>query len=312
MASFTRSVDLVFKTLIFNKFADVLGIDKSGTTEENINKGVVQCPSEIALRTIAEKRGETFLEFINFWRMSTSPSWKRQRTPVARRGIYTNISDDKVNTVHIKAMPIDLNYNMWFWSKDLDKIYQCIEKYILWQQDNPNLTIKYDDMYTLELDLHFGDVVDESPISDLYTRGMLFAYKFPIKVDAWVFEGIDYKTIKKISLVCYDGTDVSDYSEIIVEDSNQDEELEKTLRMFRKNLYGVVEYNLVSNAIVISGDFTDDFSLDDVIFVENSTSSNGSYTIESVSLVNGDTQLVVKEVLVDSVVKGNIYKNEED
>ena len=115
MASFTRSIDTALKVLLFDKFADILGIDKSGTTAQNINKGVVQIPVEIAMRELAEKRGETFLEFINFWRVGTSPSMSRQRTPAARRGLYVaNTDDDKSGTIHIKAMPIDLNYNIWF------------------------------------------------------------------------------------------------------------------------------------------------------------------------------------------------------
>jgi len=311
MASFTRSIDVAFKTLLFNKFADLLGIDKSGLQEENINKGVVQCPPEIALREVAEKRGQVFLEFINFWRMRTSPSWERQRTSVARRGFYVDEADEsRSSTLHVKAMPIDLEYNVWFWSKNLDKIYECVEKYIFWQQDNPNLTLKYDNQYTLEFDLHFGEVVDESPIEEKYSKGTLFIYKFPIQVDAWVFEETSYKTIKKIELALYDKDDVVNYAEVLVNDSYYDDELAKALRMFRSDLYGIDSYDLVSNAIVIPGDFTEDFSAGEVIFVENSSSSDGSYTVESVSLEEGNTKLVVSESLVDSIVKGNIYKKE--
>jgi len=313
MASFTRSIDLSLKTFLFTKFADILGIDKSGAEADNINQGIVQCPKEIALRELAEKRGEIFLTFGNFWRTRTSPSWERQRTPVARRGLYSNVSDSsKTSTVHIKAMPIDLEYSVWFWSKDLDKIYQCIEEYIFWQQNNPNLILNYDDQYALELDLHFGEIIDQSTIDEKYTQGILYVYKFPITVDAWIFESVDYKTIKKIMLTCYDKDNVASYSEIVVEDSNQDTELEAALKMFRRDLYGVLDYDLDLNAIVVSGNFAADFSVGDKIFVENSTSSNGIYTVASASFADSCTKVVVTETLVDSAIKGNIYKNEDD
>jgi len=311
MASFTRTIDLAFKTLLFTKFSDILGIDKSGGTTQNINKGVVQCSKDIALRELAEKRGEDFLSFINFWRMATSPSWKRQRTSVARSGIYiVDADNDKTDTVHLKAMPVDLKYNVWFWSKDLDKVYQCIEKYIFWQQDNPNLTLKYDDKYELELDLHFGEIVDESSIDEKYTSGMLFVYKLPIKMDAWLFEGFSDKTIKKIILTCYDKDEVTNYSEIVVEDSNQDTELEAALRMFRRNLYGILEIRSSLNTIILAGNSVSDFSVADRVFWENSTSSNGIYTVKSSSLEGINTKLKFEEPVLDSVLKGNIYKEE--
>jgi len=309
-SSFTKIIDNSLKTLLFTKFATILGIDQSGTVVDNINKGIVQCPQEIALREIAEKRGETFLEFINFWRMGTSPSWSRQRTSTARRGFYVaTTDDDKTETIHLKAMPVDLNYNVWFWSKDLDKVYQCIEKYIFWQQDNPNLILSYDDTYSLELDLHFGEIVDESTIDEKYTSGMLFIYKLPIKVDAWIFEGINYSTIKKIALRCYDKDEVTDYTEIVVEDSNQNTELEAALRMFRKNLYGILEVDSASKKIIIPGNFASDFSVSDRIVWENSTDNDEVYTIVSASDVDENTEIVVSETIVSDIADGNIYKN---
>lgn len=310
MDSFSRSIDLALKTLLFSKFADVLGIDKSGSTVQNINKGVVQCPQSIALREIAEKRGETFLEFINFWRMTTSPSWSRQRTPVARRGFYAATDDeDKTDTKHIKAMPVDLNYNVWFWSKDLDKVYQCIEEYVFWQQNDPNLILNYDNKYQLELDLHFGEIVDESSIEEKYTTGILFIYKLPIKIDGWIFKGVSYKTIKKIIFTGYDKDDVTNCLEIVVEDTDQNTELEAALRMFRRNLYGILEIELPST-IVIPGNFADNFSVGDKIIWENSTSNDGIYTVVSATDVSNNTKIVVAETIASSVANGDIYKRE--
>jgi len=309
-SSFTRTIDNTLKTLLYQRFASILGIDtQSSSQEDNINKGIVQVPREVALRAIAEKRGENFLEFINFWRVGTGPSWNRQRTVVARRGLWVGESDDKLTTVHVKAHPIDLNYNIWFWSKDLDKVYQVIEEYIFWQQDNPKISILYDNKWELTPDLHFGEIVDESTVPEQYERGLIFVFKMPIKIDGWVLKGLSFDTITKIIVKVYDKDDVSDYTEIVVEDSNQDTELEAALRMFSRSLYAIYSVDLDNNIIILSDNRNNDFEKDDKIFIENSTLNNGVYTISNVGFLNGRTALTLVESLVDDAgILGNLYK----
>lgn len=315
--SFTRGIDLALKTLLYLRFRSVLGIDMSGSDEDNINEGVVQCPREVAQRMVAEKRGENFLEFINFWRVGTSPSWDRQRTPVARRGMWLAHTDgNKTDTVHVRAVPVDLNYNVWFWSKDLDKIYQCIEEYLFWQQDDPNLKLKYNDKYEIEPDLHFGEIVDESTVDEMYDKGLIYTFKMPIKIDAWILKGETLKTITKLVLTFYDKDDVTDYSEIVVEDSDQATELEALLRMFRKKLYAILDIDLDSNSIIIPENRVSDFSIGEDIFVDNSTADNRGYTnnrrytVAEVSLVDTNTKIKVVEELKSDIADGNIYKGE--
>jgi len=310
--SFTKGIDLALKTLLYHRFGSVLGIDTQSSSEEgNINEGIVQAPKEVALRAVSEKRGEDFLEFINFWRMSTSPSWSRQRTPVARRGLWlANTDNNKTDTTHVKAVPADLNYNVWFWSKSLDKVYQCIEEYMFWQHDDPNLKLKYNDLYEIEPDLHFGEIVDESTVDDMYSRGLIFTFKMPIKIDAWILKGLSFKTINKIVLTMYDKDSVTDYSEIVVEDSYQDVELEAFLRMFRKKLYAILGIDLENNSIIIPNDRVSDFTIGETIFVRNSTANNGMYTVVSTSFVDPNTEVKVLEPLVDDTANGNIYKGE--
>lgn len=308
--SFTKGIDLALKALLYSRFGSVLGIDTQSSIDvDNINKGVVQVPKEVALRVVAEKRGENFLEFINFWRMGTSPSWSRQRTPVARRGMWlADTNDDKTDTVHVKAVPVDLNYNIWFWSKDLDKVYQCIEQYLFWQQDDPNLKLKYNNKYEIEPDLHFGEIVDESTVDEMYDKGLIYTFKMPIKIDAWILRGLSFKTISKLVLTFYDKDSITNYSEIVVEDSDQDTDLEALLRMFRKNLYSILSINLADNAIITPYQRTGDFSVGEVIFVENSTANNGRYTVAGISFGDTNTKIKVVESLVDDTADGNIHK----
>jgi hypothetical protein len=297
------------KTLLFSKFATLLGVDESGSAVDNINKGIVQCPQEIAMRELAEKRGETFLSFMNFWRTGISFSWDRQRTSVARRGFYVTIDDDKLETTQVKAVPVDIQYDVWLWSKDLDKIYQCIEKYMFWQQDNPNMSITYDSLYTLGLDLHFDEVVDESTVEEKYESGIMFVYRFPIKIDAWIFEDSNVAAINRIVLNLYDKDEVSDYLEIIVADSNQNTELQAALQMFRKKLYGILSVDSANKTIIVPGNFASDFSVSQSIIWENSTDNDEVYTIVSATDTNDTTVIVVAEEPVSDTADGNLVNN---
>lgn len=306
--SFLQSYDLAIKYALYNKFASILGIDtQSSTEEENINLGVIQFPKGVAQRISAEKRGQTYLEFINFWRTSASFSWERNRTPVSRRGMHLAISGD--DTVHVKAVPIDLNYSAWFWSKDLDKIYQVIEEYVFWQQDNPNVTLLYNDTYELTPDLHFGEIVDESTVDEQYEEGLIYVFRMPIKLDAWVLKGLSYKTVYKIRITIRDKDEITDYEEIMIEDSDQDTELEAALRFSRTGIYNIEEINLVSNSIGILGDFAEDFAVDQKIFIADSSDNNNIYTVVSASIVGDQTVVVVSEALVSAVADGIVSVN---
>lgn len=313
--SLTKGVDLALKLLLYTRFANILSIDAGTDSEEDkINKGIIQEPREIALRDVSEKREEDYLEFINFWRLGTSPSWDRQRTVAARRGIWLQYVDElKTKAINVKAQPVDLTYNAWFWSKDLDKVYQCIERYIFWQQDYPkiDLTYEFDDdhSFTYSPDLHFGEIVDESTVSEKYERGVLFIYKMPIKVDAWVLDGEASRVITKMVVTFYDKDSVINYSEIVVDDSNQNVELESRLRLFRRKIYAILSYGLADNSVVVPNDRTSDFAIGDKLRIERSTSNDYVYTVTGISFVAGTTKIgLIGKSLVSCLENGNIYK----
>ena len=314
--SFLVSYDLAIKTVLYNKFASILGIDtQSSSTEENINLGVLQSPKEVAQRKVAEKRGETFLEFINFWRVGASFSWQRNRTPLSRRGMQVATGPGGLDSVHVKSVPIDLSYNAWFWSQDLDKMYQVIEDYVFWQQNNPNISLLYTDLndntYELTPDLHFGEIVDESTVAEQYSQGIIYTYRMPIKLDAWVLKGLSFKTIQKIVFTLRDKDEVTNYEEIIVEDSNQNTELEAVLRFSKEEVYGICEI-ILPNTIVILGNYAAEFIADQKIQIVDSTGNDDVYTVESSSFADEKTSIVVSETLADSTADGvvslkNIY-----
>ena len=307
MDSILYSYDFAIRAILYDRFATILGIDSQSSSEEaNINLGIFQIPRAAAPRIAAEKRGQTFLEFITFWRTGAAFSWKRNRTPISRRGLWV-ASDAEGNTIHVKGVPIDLTYDVWFWSKDIDKIYQIIERYVFWQQDNPNVSITYDDAYTLTPDLHFGEIVDESTIGEQFSEGITYVYRMPIQLDAWILESTSSKIIHKIRCTVRDKDEITDYPEIFLEDSNQDTELEAALRFSREAIYNI--YAILDNkTISIQGSFAADFVKDQKVKIVDSTDNDNIYTVDS-ALYIAETDLTVVtvvEALVSTTADGTV------
>jgi len=301
MASIGKEYDLGIKTLLYNRFKTILGVADLAQKH-----AIVQAPMEIALREMAERRQENFLDFISVWRTPFGPSWSRQRTPLARRGVWLD------QTTHVKAQPIDINYDVCFWSKDADKLYEAIEEYIFWQHDNPKITLTYLDTYEITPDLHFGDIVDESTYDEKYDTGIIFKFRMPIKVDGWILKSETVGIIEKIQLTVYDKDDLgsTDYESIVVEDSGQNTELEEALRFFRRNLYNIYSVDIDSNFILIEGNWTSELSSGDNIIVQGSTDNNGLYTVSAVVLEGEYTKVTLTEALTSTTADGVIYKAE--
>jgi hypothetical protein len=199
--SFLKVMDAAIKVALFNRFKTILGLT-------NVNDDVVQYPKEVAFRQVSEKRARAVVEFINVWRETSNFSWARQRTAVARREILLSYADPHTKTriISAKAIPADLGYRFWWWTKDYDKYNQVVESYSWWRQQNPNLGINFAESYPLELDLHFGEVVDESTVDTMFDQGLYFVGSAPINVDAWLVEGLSDFTVQSIIKSIYDDT----------------------------------------------------------------------------------------------------------
>ena len=238
--SFLQTIDIGLRGLLYTKFEDILGL-------EDINRGVLFRPKETALRHVSEKKGNTEIEFINVWRTRTAPNWKLMRSPVARRGMLTElINEGTTDIAVIKAVPAALEYNVWFWTKKLENLSLITERYLFWQHENPNLnldfTLSYDAIetsYPTELDLHFGELIDESTVDEEFDQGIIYRMRVPVKIDGWVFVATSLKRINKIVFTVYDGDDLQtddQYREVIVEDSNQNVELEIALKIGEREI----------------------------------------------------------------------------
>jgi hypothetical protein len=313
-SSVTYGYDAALKSLLYDRFADTIGISLLSSDKiENMNQGLFQCPFEIAQREASEKRSTNFLEFMHFYRMGMNPSWDRQRTVLAQRGLWALMDKDadKRLLTNIKAQPVDLLYSVWFWSKNWEKLNLCMEDYIFWQQENPKVEVSYDigdDKYPIAIrpDLHFGEIVDESTYPEKYEVGTKFIIRMPIKMDGWVFKSTTLKPIRKIRLTVYDKDDVTDYSEIIGPDPNTG--LEQALKFFRKSIYNIIAVSILDGKITVAGKYGIDFSVGEKIVIRDSTGNDGMYTVSIVSQGADSTVLVVEEPLYSSVVDGVIQK----
>lgn len=312
-SSVTYAYDVAARALAYTRFGALLGIDQLGSTDtDRINRGVVLCPKSIAQRYVAEKRGETFLEFMNVYRRSVRFSWARNRTVVSRRGLRYQKSDGSIAT--IKADPIDLDYDVWVWSNDLDKINLCVEEYLRWQHETPKIEITYESEFVMDPILQFSSVVDDSAIESLYDAGKIWVFRMPIHIDGWLPKdaGEQVGRANKIQLTLYDMDSITNYSEIIVPGSNQNTELESALRLFRGLLYGIAAVDVDAKTFTVYDNRTGDFSVGDSMLVKDSTDNDEQYTIVSVSYDSeaDRTILVVDESPVSSTADGYVYKVE--
>jgi hypothetical protein len=103
-----------------------------------------------------------------------------------------------------------------------------MEEYIFWQQENPQMSLMYNDLYEIEPDLHFGDTADESTIAEKYSRGIIFVYRVPIRIDGWIIKGKTFNIITSIKLTIYDKDGLE---EIVIEDFDKNIELADQLRL---------------------------------------------------------------------------------
>jgi hypothetical protein len=312
-SSVTYGYDVALKSLLYDRFADTIGINITSSKTDNMNQGLFQCPFEIAQREASEKRSTNFLEFMHFYRIGMNPSWDRQRTVLAQRGLWALMDKDadKRLLTNIKAQPVDLLYSVWFWSKSWEKLNLCMENYIFWQQENPKVVVSYDigdDKYPIAIrpDLHFGEIVDESTYPEKYEVGTKFIIRMPIKMDGWVFKSTTLKPIRKIRLTVYDKDNVTDYSEII--GPNPNTELEQALKFFRKSIYNIIAVSILDGKITVAGKYGIDFSVGEKIIIRDSTGNDGMYTVSIVSQGADSIVLTVVEELRSSIADGVIQK----
>lgn len=298
--------DTAIRSLLYQKFGSHLGLDTYQPTEEEcINKGVLIIPRELAQREVAEKRGDTSVDFISLWRMGESFDWSRNRTVVGRKGMEVFL--DQSRTMRIFAVPATLSYAFWVWTRSLDIINLCVEDYLFWQHRYPKLQLMLNDVFPLEYDLHFDGCFDENSLEGKYTVGPYFIRRFGLTVDSWIFQTEELKLIKKIQMTIFDSTNVENITNLYINDSNYDEELANAVQLLRSNFYAIDSITLSENSVSVVGNFTDDFTGGQKVRFCSSP-NNGEYTVVS-SLYDGEkTHVFLMEPLMSISPTGYLCK----
>lgn len=239
-----KSLDLAIKALLYARFGDLMDIDIESDETENIKNNIVRFPKSVALRTISEKRGRDFLDFISYWKTNAELDWSRQTSFFSRNGMTMTNANNQTYTV--KGVPVKMDYDIWFWSKDKEKLNTVMEKYFLWLHDFPRIIMDFNG-FTYEPYLKLNGVSDESEVEDIYNKGMYFVYRMSISIDSWVFSIPDTQEniIDTIILTVYDKDSLlsSDVDVIIVEDLEYPSELSLTLRYYRQTTTGYLDSN---------------------------------------------------------------------
>jgi hypothetical protein len=194
--SFIHIVDDAMKAAVFQRFSGFFGL----TTQ---NRDLVFQPKAVTERKIAEKRGQLSMEFISLWRNRITPDWSRQRTSIARDGIYIKYTDsNKSSIVTIKAVPVVMDYELRFWSRELDDITYAAESYMKWFQDFPNLVVYYNGLYEMDMYMKFGAWNDETDYN-IYEKGLYYIAEMPISLEGWILTTISTPTVLEIIVDLY-------------------------------------------------------------------------------------------------------------
>lgn len=311
--SFLQKFDLSLKLVLYERFKTFLHLERDDPEDisGNVDVGVIQAPKAVAQRWHAEKLGANSLDFINLWRTGIKFSWERQKTGVAQRGFFLADPNDQEVVHHVKAAPVDIDYDMWIWSLDLNAIYWCIESYAFWQHENPQFSITFGDIFTIRPEIHFGRMVDESTVSEEFEKGVLFCYRFPISVEGWVLQdlGGSGPLVEKISTTMYDANATGARFTVLGEPLDEPD-LEAAIRISRTELYNISVY-VSPDVITLHKDYTTDFTVGEFIMVTESGDNDGKYEVVSASAVGGQTLIQVdRDVVVSAGAPGYVYKME--
>lgn len=245
MSSNIKALDLAVQALLYTRFGSLIDIDEGVSEAENIKNGIVRYPKSTALRAISEKRGKDYLDFISYWKSELSMDWSRQTTAFSRNGmVMTNANNE---TYNVKGVPVKTSYDIWFWSKDKEKLNTVIEKYFLWLHDFPRIVMDYNG-FSFEPYISLTGVSDESEVEDIFNKGQYFVYRMGISLESWVFSipASQEKLIDTIILSVYhkDSLNSTQINDIIIEDiespSTYPSELALNLRYYRQTTTGIL------------------------------------------------------------------------
>lgn len=195
---------------VMDVFGPIIGANE-------VNKDIIYCPEEIALRKRAEvtigrntmvgsKKDKYELEFISIWLTGIGYSWERQRTSVARTGVMSRYVDStaKTDIISHKLVPIDLEFSIIMWTSYKEKVDRFIAEYCFLQQDNPQVEFFYDGDKKFEIDLLIRPMIRaDDTVSKMFIDGKYWRPEIVFRVEGWLIKDLALKTAKTIHIDTY-------------------------------------------------------------------------------------------------------------
>src|ERR1035437_6167717 len=124
-------LDMGVRLAIFNKFSTYFN-------SRTMDSSVLFYPNEVAQREHSDKQGASVVDFISTFRTVTQFSWGRQRSTVSSIGVPVSYTDSNMaSQIFVKAIPLDLTYEIVFWHHDLEVMNRMLEDYFFWVHNNP-------------------------------------------------------------------------------------------------------------------------------------------------------------------------------
>jgi hypothetical protein len=176
--------DLAMRSLALQRFGPALGLPFDDATKR---ANVMLKPKAAAQRVVAEVRGENSLEFISLWRSGGRNQWSRQNTPLAKRGADVILGDGE--TRRMRCVPVEMDYSIWVWSRDMVKAQAALRQFLLWQTDVPLVGIDIDvggqTIGDVQLYLRTKDFTDESTVDEQFDKGVIHCVRMDLSLDGW-------------------------------------------------------------------------------------------------------------------------------
>lgn len=174
-------IDVGIGLALYNKFTQYLGNLPQLDT-------VLFYPNEVAQREYSEIQGASVVDFISYFRDGTEFSWARNRSPVSFMGVPTIYTDSNMDgQVMVKAIPMDLSYEVVFWHHDLNILNVLVENFFFWIFNSPTLQIDLQGYQTsIYANMTSSPVEDFSTVKNMYQVGKYWVYRTRIKLESWL------------------------------------------------------------------------------------------------------------------------------
>lgn len=169
------------------------------------NRWVI-CPADLNLHYSVEKFDQRLFPMYSVFR--TLPPIKNEAgSRAAYRDDY-NLDE----TMSMKQILIDLNYQVDFWSRSMFEVNQSVIDWFRFTKD-PQLTFDFREVgitqltENMECPIVFEDPQDVSAIDDIYNIGRYFRYSYSFKMTALLFDLVEEVKLDKIVLGLYQDDD---------------------------------------------------------------------------------------------------------